>query len=76
MGIALFGSPVHLRTARISQSYCPRHLVEGLPCRIVSGTAYDFKLAVILHDDQMGVAARYNQAYEGRFQIGMLDKIG
>ena len=75
MGIALFGSPVYLRTPRITQPHGTGHLIKSLPSRIIPGTSDDLKLAIILYDHQMCMASGYNQAHKGRLQILIFNKV-
>ena len=51
---------------RQSQSDSPRHLVKRLAGGIVPRPSDYLKLPVILHDHQVGMSPRYNQAHKRR----------
>ena len=57
---------INLGASRISQSDSPRHLVKRLAGGIVPRPSDYLKLPVILHDHQVGMSPRYNQAHKRR----------
>ena len=76
VGISLFRNLINLRAAGIAETDGPGHLVEGLSCRVVSGTADDLIFAVILYDNQMRMTTRHHQAGKGRFEVFVFYIIG
>ena len=75
MRISLFCSLIYLRTSRIAESNGTGHLIKCLACCVISGAANDFKLSVILYNNQMGMSARHDQAHKRRFQIRVLNVV-
>ena len=75
VGIAFFCSLVHLWSARVAEAHRAGHFIECFTSRVIAGAANDFKLSVILYNNQMGMSARHDQAHKRRFQIRVLNVV-
>ena len=74
--IAQGGYLVDLRPAGVTKPNLPGHFVKGFSGRIILGPPQDLIFPVIPDQDQMGVAAGYDQAHKRRLQIRRRDIVG
>ena len=75
VGIAFFCSLVHLWSTRVAEAHRAGHFIECFTSRVIAGTADNFKFAVVLHNNQMGMSAGHDQAHKGRLQIRIFKKV-
>ena len=73
--IAVLRHLIQMYAARIRHPHRAGCFVERLPGGIVAGTAENTQLCIILHLDNMGMAAGYDEAQKRRFQFWIGDVI-
>ena len=71
IGITGSGVAVDVRSAGIGKPHHLGTLVEGFAGSVVDGAAENLHIVVVLHEDNLRVAARYEQAEEGVFGHGV-----
>ena len=60
--IPTLGGPLDHRSSRVSETQQARNLVKGLSRRIVDGPPQALILAIVLHQDQIGMSTGNDQA--------------
>src|SRR5574344_41867 len=67
--LAKFRSPIDRKSARIGHPENPGHLIVAFANGIILGLADDGEIQIMLHDDELGVAARDDDAEKRIFEF-------